>query len=85
VRCQRIRVWSSFNQDVCFAKLFLNLFDILDATGIVRSVLCRRQSRPALMLGTIAIGIVDEPSLNDFNCWRKIQIGSVFEILVLAN
>ena len=38
-----------------------------------------------LPVGTIAIEIVGEQSLNDDSFSRKIQISSVLEILLLAN
>ncbi len=46
--------------------------------GLVRTV-------QPLLLGTIAIEIVGEQSLNDDSLSRKIQISSVLEILLLAN
>ena len=46
--------------------------------GLVKTV------QPPL-LGTIAIEIVGEQSLNDDSFSRKIQISSVLEILLLAN
>jgi hypothetical protein len=77
-------VGSILRQDVDFTKLLLNLLDSLDAIrGSFSDTL--GQAVQFSSLGTTAIGIDGGQSSNDDSFSRKIQIGSVLEILVFAN
>jgi hypothetical protein len=67
-------------QNVNLAKVFLNLFDALGATGILAYIPSARYCLPTSSVGTTAIATLPQFS-KDFSLSVKAQTRSVLEIL----